>query len=155
MTCIVGDPKRMVIVADTQISDDDSGSKDTNWEKVFAVPDGWLAGAGDVGSIQKVVEWYRNGKPSNTKPEIKEDNDADFMLLSDDGIFLCDKTLEFWKIDKPDGIGSGHKIAVGAMMLKHKAEDAVWVATQIDLHSGGRVVVYQLGKKPVTYHKKS
>ncbi len=55
MTTIIGDPARKILVADSQISDDDSDTKSMRNNKVYRVPQGWLAGAGDVTSIQEVV----------------------------------------------------------------------------------------------------
>ena len=62
MTTIVGDAKRMILVSDSQTSDDDSDTKAFNLSKVFKVPQGWLAGAGDLMSVQKVVEYFKDGK---------------------------------------------------------------------------------------------
>jgi|LakMenE18May11ns_1017448.scaffolds.fasta_scaffold9843852_3 ATP-dependent protease HslVU (ClpYQ) peptidase subunit len=155
MTVMIGDAKRMIIVTDSQVSDEDSNSKNLNVDKVFEIPEGYIGGAGDWSSIQKVVEWYKNGKKDKDKPDIHADNDADFMVLNEDGIFISDKSLEFYKIDKQDGIGCGQNIALGAIRLGHTVEDAVWAACQVDLYSGGDIKVYSLNKKPTIYHKKS
>ena len=54
MTTIIGDAKRKILVSDSQTSDDDSDTKAFNLPKVFKVPQGWLAGAGDMMSVQTV-----------------------------------------------------------------------------------------------------
>ncbi len=153
MTTIIGDPKRKVLVADSQYSDDDSDTKATNNDKVFRVPQGWLAGAGDVTSIQQVVAWFREGKKGKA-PIIKDIDDADFMLLCDEGVFVSGKDLRFWQIFKPDALGSGTLAALAVMSLGHTAEEACWAACQSDLYSGCPVKIYSLNnKEPVIYIK--
>lgn len=143
MTTIVGDWKRKIIVADSQVSDDDSNTKAFNQDKVFKVPQGWLAGAGDVRSIQQVVRWFLEGKKGKP-PVIKETEDADFMLLSDDGLLLSDRALNFWNVYTYDAIGNGANAALAVMALGHTAEEAVWAACQSELYSGEPVKVYEV-----------
>lgn len=152
MTTIVGDWSRKIIVADTQISDDDSDTKTYNNEKVFKVPQGLLAGAGDFISIQQVVEWFKDNKKGKP-PIIKDADDADFMLLTHDGLYVSGKDLRFQTITKHDALGSGTKAALAVMALGHSAEEAVWAATQSDLYSGEPVKVYYLDKEPTVYTK--
>jgi ATP-dependent protease HslVU (ClpYQ) peptidase subunit len=153
MTTIVGDAKRMILVSDSQTSDDDSDTKAFNLSKVFKVPQGWLAGAGDLMSVQKVVEYFKDGKKGKP-PIIKIENDADFMLLCSEGLFIAGKDLEFWQHEDVDAIGSGTAAALAVMALGHKAEEAVWAACQSDLYSGEPVKVYKLDNdKPIIWTK--
>ena len=149
MTTIVGDPKRKIIVADSQVSDDDSDTKSINNEKVYRIPQGWLAGAGDVTSIQEVVRYFNDGKKGKA-PVIKDADDADFMLLTEDGVFVSGKDLRFWQISTPDALGSGTLAALAVMSLGHTAEEACWAACQSDLYSGGPVKVYSFENKEPT-----
>jgi hypothetical protein len=143
----------MILVSDSQISDDDSDTKAFNLSKVFKVPGGWLAGAGDLMSVQKVVEYFKEGKKGKP-PIIKIENDADFMLLSNDGLFVSGKDLEFWEHTDVDAIGSGTAAALAVMALGHKAEEAVWAACHSDLYSGEPVKVYSLeNEKPIIWTK--
>ena len=153
MTTIIGDPKRNIIVADSQYSDDDSDSKSTNNEKVFKVPQGWLAGAGDVTSIQQVVQYFMEGKKGKA-PVIKDIDDADFMLLTEEGLFVSGKDLRFWQIYKADALGSGTLAALAVMSLGHTAEEACWAACQSDLYSGCPVKIYSLNSKEATVYNK-
>ena len=154
MTTIVGDPRRKVIVADSQTSDDDSDTKNLKEEKVYRVPQGWIAGAGNTVSIQEVVKYFMDGKKGKA-PVIKDADDADFMLLTDEGVFVSGKDLHFWQINTPDALGTGTKAAMAAMSLGHTAEEACWAACQTDLYSGGAVNTYSYdAKTPTTYvHK--
>lgn len=154
MTTIVGDPKRNVIVADSQTSDDDSDTKDLNNEKVFRVPQGWLAGAGNTMSIQEVVKYFMDGKKGKA-PIIKDVDDADFMLLTDEGVFVSGKDLRFWQIYTPDAIGSGTLAAIAAMTLGHTPEEACWAACQTDLYSGGAIKTYSFDSKTPTVYAKN
>ena len=151
MTTIVGDAKRKIIVADSQYSDDDSDTKATDNEKVFRVPQGWIAGAGDVISIQEVVQYFMEGKKGKA-PIIKDADDADFMLLTEEGLFVSGKDLSFQKIYTHDALGSGTLAALAVMSLGHTPEEACWAATQSDLYSGGAIKVYSFdNKQPTTY----
>lgn len=142
MTTIIGDAKRSIIVSDTMMSDSDSNTKDLDFRKVVKFKDGWLAVAGDVRNLEKVRRWLNDS--TLPKPEIKEEFDCDFMKLTPDGLFVTDRHLDFWECVTVDALGSGSGIALGAMKLGHKAEDAVWAATQVDVNSGGKVMVYSL-----------
>ena len=153
MTTIVGDWSRRLIVADSQVSDDDSNTKAFNQDKVFKVPQGWLAGAGDVRSIQVVHKWFLDGKKGKP-PVIKETEDADFMLLTDDGLMLSDRTLNFWYVTSYDAIGNGANAALAVLALGHTAEEAVWAACQSELYSGEPVKVYTLqNNKPFIWKR--
>ena len=153
MTTVIGDPKRKIIVADSQFSDDDSDTKSLNNEKVYRVPQGWLAGAGDVLSIQEVVKYFNDGKKGKA-PVIKDADDADFMLLTEEGVFVSGKDLRFWQIQTFDAIGSGTLAALAVMALGHTAEEACWAACQSDLYSGYPVKVYSFeNKEPTIYEK--
>ena len=153
MTTIIGDAKRKIIVYDSQYSDDDSDSKSINNEKVFRIPQGWLAGAGDVTSIQEVVRYFKDGKRGKA-PIIKDADDADFMLLTEEGVFISGKDLRFSEIFTYDALGSGTLAALAVMSLGHTAEEACWASCQSDLYSGGDVKVYSFeNKQPVIYNK--
>ena len=154
MTTIVGDAKRKIIVSDSQTTDDDSNTKAFNLPKVYKVPQDWLAGCGDIRSIQAVVQYFMDGKKGKA-PVIKDIHDADFMLLSQEGLFVSDKELEFWKHEDIDAIGSGTACALACISLGHTAEDAVWAACQSDQNSGGDVKVYSLGYSEPTIYKKN
>jgi hypothetical protein len=151
MTIIIGDAERQLMVSDSQVSDEDSETKSYVTQKIFKIPDGWLGGAGDFRSIQKAVEWFNNGKKEKDKPEIQSEHDADFMMLTSEGLFVSDKDLEFWKVNSIDAIGSGQAAAMGAVRVGADIEDAAYAATLVDLFSGGDVVVYSLKKAPTIY----
>lgn len=146
MSTIVGDWQRKIIVTDSQVSDDDSDTKNFKNEKVFRVPQGLLAGAGDFISIQIVVEYFKNDKKGKA-PIIKDADDADFMLLANDGLYVSGKDLRFQKVPTYEALGSGTMAVLSAMVLGHTAEEACWAATQSDLYSGGNVKVYSLNNK--------
>ena len=152
MSTIIGDWRRKIIVTDSQISDDDSDTKVLDGEKVFKVPQGLLAGAGDYISIQEVVQYFLDGKKGKP-PVIKDIDDADFMLLTHDGLFVSGKDLRFQKIQKYDALGSGTLAALAVLSLGHTAEEACWAACVSDLYSGAPVKVYSLDSdKPEIYN---
>ena len=151
MSTIIGDWRRKIIVTDSQVSDDDSDTKNFENEKVFRVPQGLLAGAGDYISIQEVVQYFMEGKKGKP-PIIKDVDDADFMLLTHDGLFVSGKDLRFQRIQTYDALGSGTLAVLAVMTLGHTAEEACWAACRSDLYSGGDVKVYSLDSdKPKIY----
>ena len=152
MTTIVGDWRRKILVADTQLSDDDSDTKTYGNDKVFKVPQGLLAGAGDFISIQQVIQYFMEGKKGKA-PVIKDVDDADFLLLTEEGLFVAGKDLRFQHLPKYDAIGSGTLAALAVLSLGHSAEEAVWASTQSDLYSGEPVKVYSLDDKPYIWRK--
>lgn len=143
MSTIIGDWRRKIIVTDSQISDDDSDTKALDCEKVFRVPQGLLAGAGDFISIQEVVHYFSEGKRGKP-PIIKDADDADFMLLTHDGLFVSGKDLRFQRIQTYDALGSGTLAVLAVMALGHTAEEACWAACRSDLYSGGDIKTYTL-----------
>jgi hypothetical protein len=153
MSTIIGDWTRKIIVTDSQVSDDDSDTKNFENEKVFRVPQGLLAGAGDFISIQTVVEYFKNDKKGKA-PIIKDVDDADFMLLTNDGLYVSGKDLRFQRVTTYEALGSGTMAALSVMVLGHTAEEACWAATQSDLYSGGDVKVYSLNDKEFTVWKR-
>ena len=151
MSTIIGDWRRKIIVTDSQVSDDDSDTKNFENEKVFRVPQGLLAGAGDYISIQEVVHYFMEGKKGKP-PIIKDVDDADFMLLTHEGLFVSGKDLRFQRIQTYDALGSGTLAVLAVMTLGHTAEEACWAACRSDLYSGGDVKVYSLDSdKPKIY----
>jgi hypothetical protein len=153
MSTIIGDWNRKIIVADSQVSDTDSNTKTFHNEKVFYVPQGILAGAGDFISIQEVVQYFVDGKKGKP-PIIKDVDDADFMLLTNEGLFVSGKDLRFQKITTYEALGTGTSAVLAVMALGHTAEEACWAATQSDLYSGGDIRVYSLNNKDFTVWKK-
>ena len=149
MSTIIGDWRRKIIVTDSQVSDDDSDTKNFQNEKVFRVPQGLLAGAGDFISIQQVVDYFMEGKKGKP-PVIKDADDADFMLLSHDGLYVSGKDLRFQKIPTYEVLGSGSLGALAVLALGHTAEEACWATCRSDLYSGGDVRVYSLDSKEFT-----
>lgn len=149
MSTVIGDAKRKIIVADSQISDDDSNTKQFGIDKVFYVPQGLLAGAGDFVSIQQVVDYFSDGKKGKA-PIIKDSDDADFMLLTHEGLFVSGKDLRFQKIQTYDALGTGTSAALAVMALGHSAEEACWATCQSDLYSGGDIKIYSLGSNEPT-----
>jgi len=153
MSTIIGDWTRKIIVTDSQVSDDDSDTKNFENEKVFRVPQGLLAGAGDFISIQIVVEYFKNDKKGKA-PIIKDADDADFMLLANDGLYVSGKDLRFQRVPTYEALGSGTMAVLSAMVLGHTAEEACWAATKSDLYSGKNVKVYSLNNKEFTVWKR-
>jgi 20S proteasome alpha/beta subunit len=149
MTTIVIDPKRKILVTDSQVSDEDAGIKYSQ-NKVYAVPGGWLGAAGAVVDIQKAVRWARG--ELKRKPKMTFDNT--FVMLTGDGVFSATSALDWQSEDSPMAIGSGAMAAEAVLRLGMSAEDAVDMACQIDLRSSGPIKIYTLDDaEPIVWKK--
>ncbi len=140
MTTIVGDWARKILVADSQYSDDDAGIKYFE-DKVFAIPNGWLGGAGTAIDIEKVLAHIKN--KGKTPPKLK--GNSCFLMLTDAGLFSCGDDLEWETVRTNMAIGSGAMAAETVMRMGHKAEEAVRWACNVDLMSHEPIKVYTLG----------
>ncbi len=149
MTTIVADSKRKVIVSDSQYSDDDAGIKFFD-EKVYKIPGGYFAGAGHLCDIEKVYKWLLDPK-NIKKPVLKNDNEL--LKLTEEGLVSSDRTLNWETVKTFISIGSGAMASEAALRLGHTAEDAVYIATQVDLKSGGDIRVYELDKEGHTIYE--
>jgi len=138
MTTIVGDWQNKIMVSDTQYSDEDTGIK-YHEEKVFPIPGGWFGGAGHKSDIEKAYAWVR-GKAK--KPKLKNNNS--FLMLTQDGLFSSDNTLEWETVNTFIAIGSGSMAAEALLRKGFSAEEAVQGACDVDLSSSEPIKTYKL-----------
>jgi hypothetical protein len=138
MTTIVGDWKNKIMVSDTQYSDEDTGIK-YHEEKVFPIPGGWFGGAGHKSDIEKAYAWVR-GK--GKKPKLRNTNS--FLMLTKDGLFSSDNTLDWETVNTFIAIGSGAMAAEALLRKGFSAEESVQGACDVDLSSSEPIKTYKL-----------
>lgn len=113
-----------------------------------------LATAGEGPSGQLFVD--KIGDPDLPLNDLRDtfvQGDADFtiLILCEDGLFEVNKWCAYEKIIPTNGcyaVGSGTKVAMGAMLAGKNAKAAVEIACILDPHTFGPVHTMKLTKKP-------
>lgn len=120
-----------------------------NTGKLFRLKDGSvLTGAGNMDDIIEVAQWINGGCKEDAKPALDK-NETDFLLVRPDGkaYWLTEPWLRQVEIlDEFYAIGSGAKIALGAMAAGASAKRAVEIACRYDEGTGKGVNVIRIKK---------
>ncbi len=112
--------------------------------KLCRLDDGRLVGMSGSCHCQTGFEDWLNGK--RDKPP-KGDYSA--VVIALDGSARCYEDCEdYWEVGAPFARGSGESIALAAMHCGKTAEEAVELATRLDIYSGGPVTTLQLEVQP-------
>lgn len=142
MTTVAWDGK--ILAADT-LSQDTWGLKDSR-NKIFSNPFWFAAGAGDLSCTLK---WFKAVENMNLEKVLeagvpnwhKDDNDPSLILI-------CKKTTMAWKASGGlfipvsrtfHAIGSGRDYALAAMRCGKTAFQAVEIASEFDINTGGQI----------------
>lgn len=144
------------MAADSVISDDSRKQVDLA-PKIFVTRQGWVLGvAGDM-ETRLLLDLLLDCSEDN----LPRSKDIKALQIQLEAILVTKKHTFMIEAGRKDGewygqifkvdceylaIGSGQDFALGAMAHGATAEEAVWCACKHDPHSGGPVVVYQIGK---------
>lgn len=107
--------------------------------KIFRVPDGRVAFAGNAVNARELLEWFYEGRDIARFPAVRTDDCADAMFIKDTGEVYCysGKSPFPEKHEQPFiAMGSGRDYALAAMHLGHDARKAVEVACALDVYCG-------------------
>ena len=119
-------------------------------KKLFRLADGGVVGFSGVWTDGKLfVDWYNSGANRDEAPNwrIQGDEKVDFdaLVLLPTGFYqwsydlIADEMFdEFW------AIGSGAAAAMAAMACGKTAEEAVYIAQEVDMYTGGDVETMRL-----------
>lgn len=132
-----------VMAADTGCFND--GLYEGEVEKIWALSDvGILGCCGEYGAVLKVVEWLENGGEPGSKPRLSRDSEFTGLLVNrKNEVFHYQISLRPLRIDAGfHAIGSGRKIAVGALAAGASAEQAIKIACRYD----------RMSMEPVRHH---
>lgn len=126
-----------MIAADTMITENFAVCGQMT--KIAKTPDGRLVGAsGSAIWAAALVAWARKGK--GNPPDCPEESSG--ILIGKDGSITClDHGGNVRLVADHIAIGSGTRYAMGVMAYGGTAADAVTVASEIDLFTGGRIDV--------------
>lgn len=122
-----------VLVADTAIFD--RGCYCGEATKIFKRDDGTMYGvAGAIGDLARFHGWMIGGEPPDAKPSFDPQNDSEAIVIRPDG------TVEWWGAADQAvtitgdffAIGSGFRIAMGALAHGATAEEALAICADLD-----------------------
>lgn len=118
-------------------------------KKLFRKNGAVIALAGESSPGMLFLKWYGTAKKP---PAALIDGDADFtaLVLTKEGLFEYDAYCIPEPIEEEFyAVGSGCKVALGAMHMGADAAMAVEIAKRVDPGSGGKVVTMELETVPV------
>ncbi|MGI9449467.1 MAG: hypothetical protein ACR2QH_02265 [Geminicoccaceae bacterium] len=104
-------------------------------EKLWILPSVGLIGCcGEIGAMIRVVDWLRDGGERKRCPDLPDDCEFEGIVVSREGEVLhYDRHLVPIRVaNEFHAIGSGRKLALGAMMAGASAKRAVQIACQYD-----------------------
>jgi hypothetical protein len=138
MTTIFADYKKGVMVCDSKCTD---GGAWFPMTKVTRNGDELIGISGNVKEAMAWVRWYLNGK-KGARPKMEAFSG---LILRADGLYSVSEDAFEMKVERGyHAAGSGGPCALAAFMAGADAKRAVEIACDIDVHSGGAVVVHKL-----------
>ena len=130
-------------------------------EKVVNINGCIVSGAGSFAQIVKFRQWFmehsdaliaQQDNPNVHIPLPEDLQGGDFLglvLYPDGELYLYEgRTDVAYEVEQPFSIGSGSDFAIASMKSGSSAEEAVRVATELDVFSGGEVKVFELEAPP-------
>lgn len=134
------------MAADSRVTihTEEGGARVTRCIKIFRRRDAVIGLAGESEPGLVFLDWYGTGKPA---PAVLIDAEADFtaLVLTAKGLFEFGKYCMPEKIlDKFWAVGSGSKVALGAMHMGASAERAVEIACLVDPYTAAPISVLKL-----------
>lgn len=104
-------------------------------DKLWILPSVGLIGCcGEIGAMIRFVDWLKDGGDRKRKPSLPDDCEFESMIVNPDGrVAHYDRHLVPIRVANDfHAIGSGRKLALGAMMAGASADKAVEIACQYD-----------------------
>lgn len=139
-----------VLAADSQVSSI-SGSRFGTKSKITRTAGGLLAAAcGDSGWVSSFLRWADQfvGAPDqlgSAVPECAEESEGWLVDPRTDALWIVSGGRHFWQLDAQfHAAGSGGRVAIGAMARGATAVEAVEIAIQFDIYTGGPVQALSL-----------
>lgn len=118
--------------------------------KVFQLLDGSLVGfSGGLSEIGPAVQWFAEGKLPYKRPRLPEDASLLVIEASPSGevSYYRHNLIPQLTVAAFHAIGSGNEFALGAMAMGANAQQAVAVAAEFDIYTGGRITTLSLHQR--------
>lgn len=144
-----------ILAADTCVTD--SGAICGTATKLARAPNGAIAGAsGNLASCAKFLSWFARDFGMVEKVAKIEGNSAALIIDKDGTVHTLDAGYPAFIINAPfHAIGSGSRIALGAMAAGASAEEAVRIACGIDDGTREPVETLRLNERELTEEEKA
>lgn len=111
--------------------------------KLYAVPDGMVAFAGDGDRAMALLDWFRKGRAQDEYPKFQNDSDTvvDAMFIDWNGVCWAYGKWPYPQRgeDKFNASGHGRDFALAAMHLGYSARIACEVACKLDTYCGNGI----------------
>lgn len=113
----------------------------TSRQKVFRLDNGGIYGAcGNAREVIDLMEWL-NGRREK-EPDLK---DISALVIRPDGsLVIYNDSVTCISAEAPTAIGTGSQVAMGAMAAGASPVEAVRLACERDVFSGGEITVLEL-----------
>lgn len=131
--------KEGILAADSQVTYE--GTSDSTMTKIARNALGDLCGAsGSACYMYAFLRWFEGGEKGEAPTPTENDGG---IVVRTDGTIECYEhpgPCPFTVTAKAYAVGSGRKLALGAMAFGASAEEAIKVAAQFDIYTSGKVV---------------
>lgn len=113
--------------------------------KVERLADGSIMGFSGPANGQSV---FKDWIEANGQRELKLTDFSALVLRPDGQIRFYDSAANWIPCSAPQALGTGKKLAIGAMAAGKSPEDAVMLATRFDPFTGGTITVFHVEPAP-------
>lgn len=128
--------RRGVLASDSLVTC--NGLRDGYAQKIYRVGPLLVAGAGSAAICTRFVEWVRAGMKGES-PWYGEDSGNSMIITPEDQIVVWGSSGSWVSDSDFYALGSGERLALGAMAYGASAEEAVECAIRFDVYSGGPI----------------
>ena len=118
--------------------------------KIVRYGDVLYAFAGLTTAKHALARWHSEGADPDKQPKFGENPDHEWTMLviraSSPVLYYHAGSAYGMEIEPPFAIGSGGNFALGAMWAGSSAEEAVEIATHLDVKTGGKIQVVNIAE---------
>ena len=133
-----------ILAADTAIFD--RGVYCGATQKIVRAPDGTMGGgAGALGEVKAALQWIKNGATGDP-PKLSDDSEV-IVIRPDGSVWWLGSGSEWTQINAEYvAIGSGFRIALGAMAAGATAQRAIEICADLDNMTRRPICIERLGQ---------
>lgn len=111
----------------------------TSYKKLRQFGDLYASAAGDLDCIELFFNWVDEGLEPHDFPALNQGFEGLIAQKGSKVVYTYSHRGMMVPFKAPYAIGSGSHLALGAMMAGATAEQAIKIASKLDLYTGGRV----------------
>lgn len=136
-----------VVAADSLVTE---GSRRVGYtDKLYRLHDGSVVAlAGSLSLIRPVLRWFENRRSRENPPEeVKDDGISEVVRFTPEGdieVYERGNIVPFDSLNEFYAFGSGASYALGAMTNGASPAEAVKIASEYDIFTGGDIIVMKV-----------